>query len=117
MRSWPGRAAMADDFLVLLLDGQTIGVIRRRQGRLSLIYDEARRRRADAYPLSLSMPITAAEHAHGPVNAFLWGLLPDNEVVIGHWARHLQVSPRTLSPSSERSGRTAPEPRSSRRAV
>lgn len=86
---------MADDFLVLLLDGQTIGVIRRRQGRLSLIYDEAWRRRADAYPLSLSMPLTAAEHPHGPVNAFLWGLLPDNEVVIGRWARHFQVSPKS----------------------
>lgn len=86
---------MADDFLVLLLDGQTIGVIRRRQGRLSLIYDKAWRLRADAYPLSLSMPLTAAEHPHGPVNAFLWGLLPDNEVVIGRWARHFQVSPKS----------------------
>lgn len=84
---------MADDLLVLLLDGQTIGVIRRRQGRLSLIYDEAWRLRAHACPLSLSMPLTAAEHPHGPVNAYLWGLLPDNEVVIGRWARHFQVSP------------------------
>ncbi|MFN4041914.1 MAG: type II toxin-antitoxin system HipA family toxin [Brevundimonas sp.] len=85
---------MADDSLVLLLDGQTIGVIRRRQGRLSLTYDDAWRLRPNAYPLSLSMPLAAAEHPHGPVNAFLWGLLPDNELVIARWARHFQISPK-----------------------
>ena len=83
---------MADDLLVLLLDGQAIGTIRRRNGRLSLTYADDWRRRPDAYPLSLSMPLASADHPHGPVNAFLWGLLPDNEVVIERWARHFQVS-------------------------
>ena len=83
---------MAEETLTLLLDGQIIGAIRRRKGRLSLVYQDAWRSRPDAYPLSLSMPLASSEHPHGPVNAFLWGLLPDNEVVIDRWARHFQVS-------------------------
>lgn len=85
---------MADDTLILLLDGETIGAIHRGKGRLSLVYDEAWRLRPDAYPLSLSMPLASADHPHVPVNAFLWGLLPDNDVVIERWARHFQVSPK-----------------------
>ncbi len=83
---------MAEETLVLLLDGEAIGEIHRRNGRLSLTYSEDWRLRPDAYPLSLSMPLAAAEHPHVPVNAFLWGLLPDNDVVIERWARHFQVS-------------------------
>lgn len=85
---------MADDTLILLLDGHTIGSIHRRKGRMSLVYDDAWRLRPDAYPLSLSMPLASADHPHAPVNAFLWGLLPDNDVVIERWARHFQVSPK-----------------------
>jgi len=43
------------------------------------------------------VPVPASgvcEHPHGPVNAFLWGLLPDNDVVIERGARHFQVSPK-----------------------
>ncbi len=82
------------DQLILLLDGQQIGRIHRKQGRLSLAYEDAWRARPDAYPLSLSMPLAAAEHPHGPVEAFLWGLLPDSEAVIDRWARRFHVSPR-----------------------
>lgn len=83
---------MAEETLILLLDGRTIGSVHRRKGRLSLVYDEAWRLADEAYPLSLSMPLALAEHSHAPVNAFLWGLLPDNDVVIERWARHFQVS-------------------------
>lgn len=86
---------MAEEALVLLSNGEVIGEIHRRAGRLSLTYSEDWRLRPDAYPLSLSMPLAAAEHPHGPVNAFLWGLLPDNDVVIERWARHFQVSAKT----------------------
>ncbi|MGX1587927.1 type II toxin-antitoxin system HipA family toxin [Brevundimonas diminuta] len=85
---------MAEETLTILLDGQVIGSLHRRKGRLSLVYNEAWRLGSDAYPLSLSMPLASAEHSHVPVNAFLWGLLPDNDVVIERWARHFQVSPR-----------------------
>ena len=41
----------------------------------------------DSYPLSLSMPLAAAEHGPGVVEPFLWGLLPDNEHVLDRWAQ------------------------------
>lgn len=85
---------MAEDVLVLLVDGEVIGSIQRRNGRLSLVYSDGWRLRPDGYPLSLSMPLASPDHSHGPVNAFLWGLLPDNDVVIERWARHFQVSAR-----------------------
>src|SRR5262249_4178987 len=47
-----------------------------------------------AYPLSLSMPLAAAKHGHKPMEAFLWGLLPDNTAILDRWARRFQVSAR-----------------------
>jgi serine/threonine-protein kinase HipA len=44
--------------------------------------------------LSLSMPLAAAQHGHKPVEAFLWGLLPDSANVLDRWARRFQVSAR-----------------------
>jgi len=41
----------------------------------------------DSYPLSLSMPLAAAEHSHSKIEAFLSGLLPDNDRVLESWAR------------------------------
>jgi len=81
--------------LIALLNGRAVGVIsRNRQGRLKFAYDDDWRRAEGAYPLSLSMPLTAAEHGHRPIEAFLWGLLPDNAQVLDRWARRFQVSAR-----------------------
>ena len=52
--------------------------------------------RREAYPLSLSMPIAAKEHGRSVVEAFLWGLLPDNEQVLDRWAAKFQVSARNV---------------------
>jgi HipA-like protein len=59
--------------LIAVLDGRAVGVFRRDKGRLSFTYDEAWRTDASAYPLSLSMPLTATDHDHRAVDAFLWG--------------------------------------------
>jgi len=40
------------------------------------------------------MPLTAASHTGAKVSAFIWGLLPDNELIIQEWARRFQVSAR-----------------------
>lgn len=85
---------MAAESLIALLDSQKVGVVHREQGRLSFRYDEAWRTSLGAYPLSLSMPLAAAEHGHRPVEAFLWGLLPDNQLVLDRWARRFHVSAR-----------------------
>ena len=83
--------------LIALLDGQDIGRVHRDpRGRLSFVYDEAWRADAAAYPLSLSMPLGARTHGHAAIEAFLWGLLPDNEQVLGRWATKFQVSARNV---------------------
>jgi serine/threonine-protein kinase HipA len=82
--------------LVTLLGDDAIGVVRRdRNGRLTFVYDEAWRRERDAVPLSLSMPLAGAEHGHAAVDAFVWGLLPDNERVLDGWAKQFHVSARS----------------------
>lgn len=83
--------------LIVLLGGRQVGrVHRRKRGRLTFTYDETWRKSDDAYPLSLSMPMAAAEHGPDMVEAFLWGLLPDNEQVLDRWARKFQVSSRNV---------------------
>lgn len=82
--------------LVCLLDGREVGVVRRTRGRLSFTYAQSWRRARGAYPLSLSMPLAAAEHGHAAIEPFLWGLLPDNEHVLRRWAASFQVSPQNV---------------------
>lgn len=66
----------------------------RRRDRLSFVYEADWQSNATNYPLSLSMPLTAAEHGHNTVEAFLWGLLPDNDGILKRWGERFQVSPR-----------------------
>jgi serine/threonine-protein kinase HipA len=81
--------------LVVVLAGRDIGrVLRDNRGRLTFVYAEDWRQTRGAYPLSLSMPLAAAEHGHKPVEAFLWNLLPDNDAVLARWGQRFQVSPR-----------------------
>lgn len=83
------------DELMALLAGRAIGRVRRdARGRLTFIYDDDWRASPGAYPLSLSMPLAAGEHGHKLIDAFLWGLLPDNQMVLDRWARRFQVSAR-----------------------
>jgi len=81
--------------LLACLNGSPMGAVERdRSGRLRFVYEDAWRQRADAIPLSLSMPLTRGEYAHTTIDAFLWGLLPDNEQTLSRWGRQFQVSAR-----------------------
>jgi serine/threonine-protein kinase HipA len=83
--------------LVALLDGKEIGRVGSdARGRPTFVYDDEWRNAANAYPLSLSAPLAAREHGPSVVQAFLWGLLPDNELVLGRWATKFQVSARNV---------------------
>jgi serine/threonine-protein kinase HipA len=83
--------------LIALLDGKEVGRLSRdARGRLKFIYNDDWRNAANAYPLSLSMPLGAKEHGRSVVEAFLWGLLPDNERVLARWATKFQVSARNV---------------------
>lgn len=81
--------------LIAIINGREMGhLTRNARGRLAFTYDESWRMARGAYPLSLSMPLAAATHGHRAIEAFLWGLLPDNENVLDRWARRFQVSAR-----------------------
>ena len=97
-RSWLGRRRKSHDRgLVTLLDGTEIGRVHNdTRGRLTFVYDDQWRNTSEAYQLSLSMPIAAKEHGRAAVEAFLWGLLPDNEQVLARWAAKFQVSARNV---------------------
>jgi serine/threonine-protein kinase HipA len=83
--------------LVVLLDGKEVGrVCNDARARLTFVYDDDWRKAPDAYPLSLSAPLAAKEHGPSVVQAFLWSLLPDNELVLDRWATKFQVSARNV---------------------
>jgi serine/threonine-protein kinase HipA len=80
--------------IVALLDGKEAGRVHHDRGRLFFVYDDAWRNAAEAYPLSLSMPLAAKEHSRAAIEPYLWGLLPDNGYVLDRWAAKFQVSAR-----------------------
>jgi len=80
--------------LVVLADGRRMGIIKAKGQRLTFGYDSKWMAYPEAYPLSLSMPLVTTEHGHRVVEAFLWGLLPDNETILSRWGQKFQVSPR-----------------------
>lgn len=83
---------MNGDELVVLLESEVAGTLTRRRGGLRFSYDERYADRDDATPLSVSMPTQVAEHGDAVVTPWLWGLLPDNHLVIERWARQFQAS-------------------------
>jgi serine/threonine-protein kinase HipA len=81
--------------LTAVMNGVVIGkVTRERSGRLRFEYADEWRHHPDAIPLSLSMPLVRAAHPHAAIDAFLWGLLPDNEQTLARWASRFHVSAR-----------------------
>lgn len=79
--------------LVALMGAHTIGALQNARGRTSFRYESSWRTRPDAIPLSLSMPLISEAHAARVTEHFVWGLLPDNALIIERWAKRFQVSP------------------------
>lgn len=86
---------MSGELIVLLSDREVGRVRQDRRGRLKFIYTDEWRQARGAYPLSLSMPLAASEHPHDLIDAFIWGLLPDNALIVESWAKKFQVSARS----------------------
>ncbi len=80
--------------LIAILDGEPVATLIQAAGRTKLAYEAGWRAGEASYPLSLSMPLTLETHPPGRVDPFLWGLLPDNELVLERWARKFGVSAR-----------------------
>jgi serine/threonine-protein kinase HipA len=83
---------MSETLVVLLEDAVAGTLTRSPGGRLAFAYDEDYRRRSETTPLSLSLPKQVREHAGARLEAWLWGLLPDNDAVLRRWARQFHVS-------------------------
>lgn len=89
---------MTTQRLVVLLDDVEIGLLDRDgRGKLVFTYDEAWRTAPQSYPISLSMPLTAASHPHDAIEPFLCGLLPENDMVLQRWARNFHVDRSAFS--------------------
>ncbi len=85
------------DELAVLLQSRLVGSLERGpRGRLAFSYSGTWRESADAYPLSLSMPLAAARHGPDVTEPFLWNLLPDSETVLARWGQQFGVSPRNI---------------------
>lgn len=86
---------MSERTLIAVMNGTVIGtVVSERSGRTYFAYDNSWRQHSDAVPLSLSMPLTRTTHTHAAIDAFLWGLLPDNAQTLSRWASRFHVSAR-----------------------
>lgn len=87
---------MNSDTLSIIANGQKLGSVTFRNNRLSFRYAPSWQAAAEAYPLSVSMPLSQDEHAHATIEAYLWGLLPDNNTVLDQWSKKFQVSSRNV---------------------
>lgn len=79
--------------LTVLLNDRVAGTLTRLPGgRLRFDYDDSYRTSRSVTPLSLSMPAQVRSHSDHVVKPWLWNLLPDNEAVLGRWARQFHAS-------------------------
>lgn len=82
------------EHLIALYGEQEVGRLAYANDQLSFSYHESWRENHAAFPLSLSMPLTAASHPDKIVRPFISGLLPDNAQILAAWGKRFQVSPR-----------------------
>ncbi|MGO9559474.1 MAG: type II toxin-antitoxin system HipA family toxin [Acidimicrobiales bacterium] len=83
---------MTDSLLVVLDDAVAGTLVRLKGGKLRFEYSDEYRDRPAPTPLSLSMPTQVRSHPDAVVTPWLWGLLPDNDLVLARWAREFHVS-------------------------
>lgn len=80
--------------LFVFLNDTPMGRLTREAGgKLSFQYAGEYLGDPGSVPLSLSMPLEERKYGHETISPWLWGLLPDNELVLARWARRFQVSP------------------------
>ncbi|HET6235640.1 MAG TPA: type II toxin-antitoxin system HipA family toxin [Acetobacteraceae bacterium] len=93
-RAYDGRS-WRNKHLAVFLYGAHVGEVSEgKNGNPTFVYDEQWSALPNAVPLSLSMPTTSAEHGARQMAPFLWGLLPENPVVLDSLAREHNISPR-----------------------
>ncbi len=75
-------------------NGRLMGTLEQKSGgQNNFTYSDLWQETPGATPLSLSMPVTSTTYGNRTVNAYLKGLLPDNDAVLTRWAGQYGVSP------------------------
>jgi serine/threonine-protein kinase HipA len=83
--------------LIAFAEGLAMGTVTHgKGGRLSFLYSDEWLASTHAYPLSVSIPLAPGQQGQRKIEPFLWGFLPDNEIVLDQWARKFRVSPRNI---------------------
>ena len=77
---------MPPEPLAVRIAGHDAGIIDHHRGRLRFTYHDSYATRADAVPLSLSMPLSAPTIVGDRISGWLNGLLPGNDTVRRRWA-------------------------------
>lgn len=83
---------MSESELTVALEGVEIGTLDLQERQPEISYNASYREDRSATALSVAMPKTAASHLGQVPNAWLWGLLPDNEDVLRRWAQDHDAS-------------------------
>lgn len=81
--------------LVILVEGEIMGHVYEQTGRggtLSFQYEPGWLGLKDAFPLSVSMPLTEAPYRQRFIKTFLSNLLPENPAVLEAWEKKFHVS-------------------------
>lgn len=86
---------MTASLTVLVAGREAASIDSDRHGRLTLSYRVDYASRADAVPLSLSMPLREQPYTHDQTDRWLIGLLPANDRVLSRWYQRENASPRT----------------------
>lgn len=82
----------ARTLFVYLNDTPMGRLLREKGGRLRFQYTDEYLSNPGALPLSLSIPLEDRKYSHKTISPWLWGLLPDNELILARWAQRFQVS-------------------------
>lgn len=77
-------------------------------GDLSFQYEQSWLNWAEAFNLSVSMPLSGDTYRNDLVEPYLWGLLPDNNDILKQYGKQFHVSPRNVFRLLEYVGQDCP---------
>ncbi len=78
--------------LYCLSNGELVGELIETDGKIYFYYVESWIKKEDAHPISLRMPVSRIAWKGKGMQNFLWGLLPDDPVLLRRWGTRYGVS-------------------------
>ncbi|MGJ8654804.1 MAG: type II toxin-antitoxin system HipA family toxin [Akkermansiaceae bacterium] len=87
---------MKSESLSIIANQQKLGTVTYTDNRLSFHYASSWLQSAESFALSASMPLAESIFSHSLVEAYLWGLLPDNQSILDQYGKQFHVSSRNV---------------------